>query len=227
MPTSSTVGNLSTCGLAVITQGLFGPPPEPRVIRVIGVSQPLGDQLHRWEKIQSQLYPAHIGFCSLQAPKRRFVFLYAMAASLGSDSIITRWTEGLSGTDQTDWVKLHSQNITYTDHAFQLRRTGQAGIASHIKTWRESIPDFKIEADASWVEKSLPRGRTQLVFKTNNTGTFINDLPSLKASGKAFWFPGIVELIVCDEDGLIESVNEYYTARFDRIKSVDEYMHPV
>ncbi|KAJ4263313.1 hypothetical protein NW762_006131 [Fusarium torreyae] len=127
--------------------------------------------------------------------------------------------------DQTEWVKLHTEDITYTDHAFQLWRNGHAGIKNHAKIWKGAIPDFKIEAKDIWLEESLAGGKTRLVCQTHNSGTFAYDLPGVKASGKAFWFPGVIDFIVRDEDGLIESINEYYTFIFHSVDSINGYDH--
>ncbi|KAJ4152132.1 hypothetical protein NW765_017641 [Fusarium oxysporum] len=56
-----------------------------------------------------------------------------MSPSPKAVSIISRWTDGLSASGQTEWVKLHSEDVTYTDHAFQLWRNGHSGIANHAK----------------------------------------------------------------------------------------------
>jgi len=47
-------------------------------------------------------------------------------------------------------------------------------------------------------------------LRTINRGTLEKDLPSKKASGKSFVFQGVVDFTV-DDDGLIDSVNEWYT----------------
>ncbi|GKT83719.1 hypothetical protein Ct61P_01569 [Colletotrichum tofieldiae] len=91
-------------------------------------------------------------------------------------------------------------------------------------TW-VGLPDFKIETDSVWLEESLPEGKTRLVFKTKNTGTFTHDLPRVKASGRSFWFPGVIEFIVRDDDGLIETINEWYTFKFDGVTSVNDYIN--
>ncbi|RSM11701.1 hypothetical protein CEP52_002936 [Fusarium oligoseptatum] len=121
-------------------------------------------------------------------------------------SIITRWTDGWSASDQLDWIKLHTQDVVYTDHAFQI----------------SSIPDFVVEEEHIWLEESLPGNKSRLVFKTVNTGIFVNNLPGIKATGRPFWFPGVVELIVRNEDGLIEKIEEWYTFKFHSVASIDE-----
>ncbi|KAJ4249726.1 hypothetical protein NW764_016489 [Fusarium oxysporum] len=123
----------------------------------------------------------------------------------------------------TDWVNLHTKDVTWTDHAFQLWREGHAGVINHAKIWRGAIPEFKIEAKTIWQEESLPGGKTRIVCPTQNTGTFVSDLPAVKASGKAFWFPGVIDFVIQDEDGLIESMNEYYTFIFHGVNSINGY----
>ncbi|GJC80304.1 hypothetical protein ColLi_03142 [Colletotrichum liriopes] len=148
-----------------------------------------------------------------------------MAPSPKAVSIISRWTEGFSAPDPGEWVKLHAADVTYTDHAFQIQASTLAGIADHARVWNRAVPDFKIETDTVWLEERLPQGKTRLVFKTKNTGTFTHDLPRVKASGKSFWFPGVIEFIVRDDDGLIETINEWYTFKFDGVTSVNDYIN--
>jgi hypothetical protein len=52
-------------------------------------------------------------------------------------------------------------------------------------------------------------------IRTHNLGTFTNDLPSAKASGKEFDFYAVVDLIWDEKTGLIEHVDEWYTRQFD------------
>lgn len=52
-------------------------------------------------------------------------------------------------------------------------------------------------------------------IRTRNIGTFTNDLPSLKASGKKFNFYAVVDLVVRMEDGLIVRVDEWYHRQID------------
>ena len=58
----------------------------------------------------------------------------------------------------------------------------------------------------SYPAKELKNGRKGFTFRTHNTGTFVNDLVKRKASGKKFWFLGVVDFVV-DQQGKIESVN--------------------
>ena len=52
-------------------------------------------------------------------------------------------------------------------------------------------------------------------IRTSNEGTFVKDLPSIKASGKDFKFYAVVDLSVRVEDGLITNVDECYHRQFD------------
>ena len=53
-------------------------------------------------------------------------------------------------------------------------------------------------------------------FRTINRGTFEKDLPNTKASGKRFWFIGVIDLEVERESGLVRRLDEWYTNnRFD------------
>ena len=54
-------------------------------------------------------------------------------------------------------------------------------------------------------------------------GTFVNDLPSKKASGKPWVFRACVDLVVNLNDGLIEDVEEWYSYNFERSTSVSDY----
>ncbi|KAI8716012.1 hypothetical protein NCS52_01110500 [Fusarium sp. LHS14.1] len=139
--------------------------------------------------------------------------------------IISRWTDGWSASNQSDWVKLHAHDVVYTDHAFQISRTGHDGLKSHSEIWKGSIPDFAVKEEHIWLEEPLPNDKSRVVFRTVNTGVFVNDLPGIKATGRPFWFPGVVELIVRNEDGLIEKIEEWYTFKFHSVASIDEYDH--
>jgi len=59
-------------------------------------------------------------------------------------------------------------------------------------------------------------------IRTINRGTFEKDLPSKKASGKPFVFQGVVDFTVNGE-GLIDSVNEWYTWDFGEGREVRDY----
>jgi hypothetical protein len=59
-------------------------------------------------------------------------------------------------------------------------------------------------------------------IRTINKGTSVNDLPSKKASGKKFVFRGVVDFQVNGE-GLIKSVEEWYSWDFGEGKDVTEF----
>ena len=59
-------------------------------------------------------------------------------------------------------------------------------------------------------------------IRTTNKGSFVNDLPSKKASGKKFVFRGVVDFQVNGE-GLIKSVEEWYSWDFGEGKDVTEF----
>ena len=104
-------------------------------------------------------------------------------------SLACRWTTGWSNTNSADWVALYTPSATYTDHAFQIRRTGTALLDRHWKIWRTAIPDFVMEIERFDVPKE---GGDFLTFsvRTFNRGTFLRNLPGKKASGKEFVFRG-------------------------------------
>ena len=58
----------------------------------------------------------------------------------------------------------------------------------------------------SYPAKKLENGKKGFTFRTHNTGTFVNDLVKRKASGKRFWFLGVVDFVV-DQQGKIERVD--------------------
>ena len=60
-------------------------------------------------------------------------------------------------------------------------------------------------------------------MRTKNMGTFVNDLPRKKASGKPWVFRACVDLVVNLKDGLIEDVEEWYAHNFERSMSVSDY----
>jgi hypothetical protein len=62
----------------------------------------------------------------------------------------------------------------------------------------------------------------KIIFKTDNAGTLMNDLPRTKATGKPFLFKGIVEFVVDEATGLIEEVEEWYCSNFQLAESVDK-----
>ena len=57
--------------------------------------------------------------------------------------------------------------------------------------------------------------RKRRSIRTANRGTFQNDLPRKKASGKKFEFMGVVDLVIDEQDELAERVDEWYPWEFD------------
>lgn len=53
-----------------------------------------------------------------------------------------------------------------------------------------------MEAEAVLTKDTLPKEKIKLIFKSRNTGTFIEDLLTMKEFGKAFWFPDFIKLMV-------------------------------
>lgn len=53
-------------------------------------------------------------------------------------------------------------------------------------------------------------------------GTFLNDLPRVKATGKRINYPVRVEMIVRD-DGLIEEAAEWYSTEFWKVTPISGY----
>ena len=74
-----------------------------------------------------------------------------------------------------------------------------------------------------WPEEKLPDDRVRISFRTINTGTFVKDLPTKKASGAPFAFLGVVDLVINVHDGVIDDVNEWYPFNFELTKSVTDY----
>ncbi len=54
-------------------------------------------------------------------------------------------------------------------------------------------------------------------------GTFVQDLPRKKATGKPFVFRACVDFVVNLHDGLIEEVEEWYAHNFERSMSLSDY----
>jgi hypothetical protein len=80
-----------------------------------------------------------------------------------------------------------------------------------------------MEIESSSIGEALPGGRRRCSIRTINRGTFLNDLPRKKASGKKFSFRGVVDFVIGEDNGLIEEVNEYYSWNFDNGIDVSEY----
>lgn len=134
-----------------------------------------------------------------------------------------RWLEAWSGKDVAAWTKLYSRQAKYTDHAFQIVRVGPVPLKEHWIIWRTAHPDFVVQMEDMWPFEELPDGRCRYSMRTKNTGTFVNDLPHKKASGKPWVFRACVDLVVNLKDGLIKDVEEWYSHNFERSTSVSDY----
>lgn len=138
-------------------------------------------------------------------------------------AIAYKWLEAWSGKDVTAWTKLYSQKAKYTDHAFQIVRIGPVSLKEHWIIWRTAHPDFVVEVEDMWPFQELSDGRCRYSMRTQNTGTFVNDLPRKKASGKPWVFRACVDLLVDLNTGLIEDVEEWYAHNFERSMSIADY----
>jgi hypothetical protein len=146
----------------------------------------------------------------------------SVTPSLGQ-SIVHRWIDAWSGNDPAAWTALYSPSAKYTDHAFQIIRIGPSTLEEHWAIWRTAHPDFVIEIESSWPYEELPGGRCRYSIRTTNRGTFVNDLPRSKATGKPFWFRGCVDIIINLSTGLIEEVEEWYCSNFERTTALTDY----
>ena len=138
-----------------------------------------------------------------------------------------KWTDAWSQTDPSVWLSVYADDATYTDYAFNFIRRGKKGLDEHFKIWRHAHPDFRADILEAWpgielneatLGEHLLSDKPTLVkysVRTSNKGTFTNDLPTLKASGKEFNFCAVVDIVVRVEDGLIVRVDEWYHRQFD------------
>ena len=127
----------------------------------------------------------------------------------------SKWTSAWSQTDPSIWTSIYTPEATYTDYAFGFIRCGKAGLEDHFKIWRTAHPDFRVSIVEAWPGLDLGEGLVKYSVRTMNVGTFTNDLPTIKASGKTFEFYAAVDLVVRVEDGLIVRVDEWYHRQFD------------
>ncbi|KAK5175764.1 uncharacterized protein LTR77_000904 [Saxophila tyrrhenica] len=125
------------------------------------------------------------------------------------------WASAWSQTSPSVWTSIYTPTATYTDYAFGFIRRGHGGLKQHFDLWRTAHPDFQIIVLETWPAIDLGNGRTKHSIRTKNVGTFTNDLPSMKASGRKFEFYAAVDLVMREEDGLIEEVEEWYHRQFD------------
>ncbi|KAJ9611971.1 hypothetical protein H2200_003566 [Cladophialophora chaetospira] len=143
--------------------------------------------------------------------------------SFDAAGLADRWAEGWSSDDSSPWLSLYSPRMKYTDHAFQIVRIGtDSTLPTHWKIWRTAIPDFRMTITSVYPVLQLGNGRLKVIFKTDNAGTFENDLPRTKASGKPFLFKGVVEFVLDEASGLIDEVEEWYCSNFQLARSVEQ-----
>jgi SnoaL-like domain len=131
-------------------------------------------------------------------------------STVSSDSITQiarRWVAAFAARDARAFAQNYSESAEYIDHAFQLRRTGRQSIEQHIELWTNSIPDFAMKVDRFDVVGQ------QALFSYVGTGTFVNDLPRLQATGQSFIYEGFVVLTV-GEEGLLDRTEEFYSVSF-------------
>ncbi|KAJ0137612.1 putative glucan endo-1,3-beta-glucosidase eglC [Fusarium oxysporum f. sp. albedinis] len=127
-----------------------------------------------------------------------------------------------STQDPDAWEALYSPEAAYIDHAYLLNSKGKMAIRAHFDMVRHSIPDFIVSVERSWPSRELADGRVEYSFRTRNSGTFVNDFPTVKANGYQFSFPGAVDITV-GADGLIQSVQEYYSTQGDKPAGIEFY----
>ncbi|KAK3657511.1 hypothetical protein LTR56_002285 [Elasticomyces elasticus] len=133
----------------------------------------------------------------------------------------TKWAAAWSQTSPQIWTSLYTPSATYTDYAFGFIRRGHAGLKSHFEIWRTAHPDFLMTVTEAWPGIDLGDGLVKYSIRTSNQGTFTNDLPTLKASGKKFDFYAVVDLVVRSEDGLVVKVEEWYHRQIDYEKLLE------
>ncbi len=131
------------------------------------------------------------------------------------------WTSAWSQSDPSVWLSVYSEQATYTDYAFFFRRRGHAGLHEHFNIWRSAHPDFRIETSEIWPPIKVSEGKLKCSIRTRNIGTFVHDLPTIKATGAPFNFYAVVDLVFDEESGLIDSVDEWYHKEFFREEVVE------
>ena len=127
----------------------------------------------------------------------------------------SKWAAAWSQSDPSVWADIYTADAMYTDYAFGFVRRGKDGLKEHIKIWRDAHPDFYVTIVEAWPGIDLGEGMVKYSIRTSNVGTFTNDLPIQKASGKKFDFYAVVDLVVKTDDGLIVKVDEWYHRQFD------------
>ena len=142
-------------------------------------------------------------------------------------SIPQRWTELWSTNDTDEWVELFAPDGKYIDHAFQICRQGHKTLARHHQLWRTANPDFLMtiapDSPVWWspdVDEKTGHGKCSI--RTINKGTNKADLPTVKATGKAFEFTGVVDMVF--DGGKIKELQEWYTQKpFGQAVGVEGY----
>lgn len=144
--------------------------------------------------------------------------------SIDTEALVKQWAAGWSSKDPQPWLSMYSSRCKYIDHAFQIVRIGsKETLPSHFDIWRTAHPDFKMTATTIYPPVKEAEGKVKVIFRTDNEGTFENDLPrGRKATGKPFLFKGVVELVIDEKSGLIEVVDEWYSTNFERFTSVEK-----
>lgn len=134
-------------------------------------------------------------------------------------SIPEKWCAAWSQDDFESWISLYAPNAIYTDHAFRLIRTTPSSLKQHFTVWRNAQPDFIMtlysDSPVYWSD-SIVEDTTRAVFRTTNEGTSLRDTPMNVASGKRFRFDAVVEVVIGKGDGLVRSVQEWYSRDFNR-----------
>jgi hypothetical protein len=143
---------------------------------------------------------------------------------VNAEALANKWAEGWSGSSPEPWLAMYSARARYIDHAFQIVRIGnKTTLASHWHIWRKAHPDFKLTVTTVYPPLVVGNGKVKVIFRTDNKGTFQEDLPSKKATGNAFLFKGVVEFVVDEKTGLIEELDEWYSHFFERSMSPEDY----
>ena len=111
---------------------------------------------------------------------------------------------------------MYAPDGCYHDHAFKLIRTGRPILTKHRDYWLHANPDVVFEL---YRFERLPEGCS---IRYICRGKFVNDLPSMKATGKMFEFRGVVDFTV-DEEGMIKRTDDFYSTGFGSSVPLEEY----
>ena len=140
-----------------------------------------------------------------------------------AQQVAQKWVANWNQRDPAVFASIYKPTTgLYVDHAFLIRRSGRATLEKHFNIWIGAHPDFSMAIVRMDPEEAVARGAMgeelkRISIRTVNRGTFQNDLPRRKASGKKFEFMGAVDLLLDEKDGLIVRVDEYYTWEFDGV----------